>query len=88
MARLIDSQFYCINCGKRGMDCLRRTGRQKKGLHLKALYCCHCHTICNHAEIKTLDDLVEFKEKFNNGEYKQLAKESIIQCKKDNWWCY
>lgn len=29
MARYEESSFYCLNCGERGLDCLRKTGKKK-----------------------------------------------------------
>ena len=46
------SQCYCINCGKKGLDIARRSGRYREPGHLKKLYCVYCQKEYNHVEIR------------------------------------
>lgn len=80
---VVINEFYCINCGNKGIDLARKKGHQHKAGHLKKLYCIHCKTTCNHYECPTPEDVFKFKEKFNNGDFVELAKESIETCKKE-----
>ena len=79
------SEFYCINCGNRGIDLMRRQSKQHKAGHMKKLYCLNCQIFCNHYECHNLEDVNKFKNKFEKGEFIELAKESIEECKKDRW---
>ena len=79
------SEFYCINCGNRGIDILRSHNKRHKAGHMKKLNCLHCQATCNHYECPSSEDVDEFKNKFNNGEFVKLAKESIEECKKERW---
>lgn len=88
MAKYVECGFYCLNCGKRGIDCLRKKGKQKSAGHRKKMYCITCRQICNFYEVHTKEDVIEFKQRYKNGDFIEEAKASIIQSKKDNWWCF
>ena len=82
---VVINEFYCINCGNKGIDLARKKGHQHKVGHLKKLYCIHCQTTCNHYECHNSEDVDKFKNKFEKGEFIDLAKKSIEECKKDRW---
>lgn len=69
--------FYCINCGNKGIGLMRKQGFKHQGMHRKKLYCVHCKCEVNHVECKTFDEVEEFRENFANGVYKDEAKESL-----------
>lgn len=88
MAKYIESQFYCINCGERGLDCLRKIGKKKGAAHRKKMYCPSCRQIVNHYEVHTKEEAEEFKQRYKNGDFIEEAKASIEYSKKDDWWCF
>lgn len=46
------SEFYCTNCGKKGIPIARKTGKQREAGHLKHLYCIYCKKDWNFAEVR------------------------------------
>ena len=72
-----EHSFYCIKCGNKGIPIMRRQSFQHKKMHRKKLYCLHCKEEVNHIECKTLEDIETFKINFENGVYKDEAKESL-----------
>lgn len=66
MNNLRFSDFYCTQCGNKGIPIVRKAGQQRETGHLKKLYCLHCQKETNHVEIRypskyTLDDFwIEF----------------------------
>ena len=77
MAKYESHDFYCINCGNKGLPVFRNNGRLHSSFHRKKLWCCYCKTECNHIEIRNQEEKETFMEAFNNGEYKEEANESI-----------
>lgn len=75
-----EHSFYCINCGNRGIPLSRPQGFKHEKMHRKKLYCIHCKQEVNHVECKTFDEIQEFKDNFENGVYKNEAKESLCAC--------
>lgn len=73
-----EHKFYCINCGKEGMPLMRQIGHQHESFHRKKLYCPWCKKEVNHVELKTQEDILQFKEDFEKGLYKEEAEESIL----------
>lgn len=69
--------FYCLNCGNRNISVMRSRGRLREKGHLKALYCPYCKKSVNHFECFDDEDAWLFKQRFENGEFKEKAKESI-----------
>jgi hypothetical protein len=69
--------FYCLNCGNKGIPIMRKEGWQHGRMHRKKLYCLHCREEVNHIECKTYADVIEFRENFENGVYKNEAEESL-----------
>ena len=74
--KMASSDFYCLNCGNK-YSLFRKQGKQKKSFHRKKLY-------CNFIECKSPQDVKEFKQHFNAGEYKEEAKKSIEYCKTES----
>ena len=80
------SDFYCTECGNKGIPIMRRPGGQREAGHLKNLYCIHCRKETNHVEIRpfgayTYDD---FLREFNLGRFVQgnrIALEDLHSCK-------
>ena len=72
-----EHNFYCINCGNKGISLMRKQGFKHERMHRKKLYCLFCKKEVNHIECKTFDEVQEFRENFENGVYKNEAEESI-----------
>lgn len=77
MASYENHDFYCINCGRKGIPLSRRVSLQHGKFHRKKLYCIYCKEEVNHIECRTPEEVEEFKENFENGVYKDEAKESL-----------
>lgn len=82
-----NSEFYCLNCGKRGIPIMRKVGKQKADKHRKKMYCPYCRLTLNHIEIKNYEDKLQFLEDFKAGNYQEEAQESIqyTQAENKNW---
>lgn len=48
----LDSNFYCVFCGNKGIPIARKSGASREGGHLKKLYCLKCNQETNHVECK------------------------------------
>ena len=48
----LDSTFYCIKCGTKGIPIVRKRGKAREAGHLKKLYCLKCGKEINHVECK------------------------------------
>lgn len=69
--------FYCINCGNKGIELARKQNFKKESMHRKKLYCLYCKCEVNHIECKTSSEVELFKENFKRGVYVDEAKESL-----------
>lgn len=49
---IVDEEFYCTQCGSRGIPIPRRKGAEREAGHLKKLFCLKCQKETNHAECK------------------------------------
>ena len=75
------NDFWCINCGNKGIPIIRpRSSRREPG-HMKALYCCHCRMVINHVETRDEEEKLQFQQDFSEGKYKEKAEESIRYAK-------
>lgn len=86
MAAYKEHNFYCINCGNKGIPLRRKVGFQHGKFHRKKLYCPYCKMEINHVECKTQEDVENFLEDFKNGVYKDEAEESILACRSSKLW--
>jgi len=75
--REFSSDFWCINCGNKGIPVMRERGRKREAGHRKALYCITCRTTVNHIETRNEEEARQFREDFDAGLYKEEAKQSI-----------
>ena len=69
--------FYCLKCGNKGLGIFRNVGFQRERFHRKKLYCPFCKEEVNHIECKTPEEIEELKKNFENGVYRDEAKESL-----------
>ena len=72
--------FYCLRCGNKGIPIMRQRGHEREKYHLKKLYCLACRCEVNHMECRTDEEVYDFKIAFENGEFVELANESIVHC--------
>ena len=77
MARYTEHSFYCMRCGRKGIPVARRDSHNHEKHHRKKLWCPWCGMEVNHIECRTPEEVEEFKENFENGVYKDEAKESL-----------
>lgn len=76
------SRFFCTGCGREGISIHRKKGQERKGGHLKKLYCLFCKDEVNHVEIKTNGnyDLEDFKREFECGRFVDGNRIEIEKC--------
>ena len=74
--------FYCMNCGNHIIELPRPRGHKYGKHHRKQLYCPWCKIECNAIECRTDTEVIEFKEQFAEGAYKEEAQASIDFIKK------
>ena len=78
------SEFWCINCGNKGIPIIRMRGKPRKEGHRKGLYCLNCRMVINHIETHSEEEARKFREKFDAGEYIEEAEKSIAYAKEHN----
>ena len=75
--KMENHDFYCLKCGKKGLNVYRRQGHQHEKYHRKKLYCFYCKEEVNHMECRNQAEIDEFKDAFERGEFIDEAEESI-----------
>ena len=65
--------FYCINCGHKGIPITRQSGHKRGTGHRKLLYCPFCKHTVNHIEVSNEFEAKEFMEAFLNGAFAEEA---------------
>ena len=83
---MVSHDFYCINCGKKGIPLARKRGHQHSSFHRKKLYCIYCQKEVNMDECKNEFEVQEFLENYANGVYEDEAKESLSYCGDTGKW--
>jgi hypothetical protein len=75
-----DSEFYCVQCGQKGIPIVRKQGKEREAGHLKKLYCLNCGVQTNHVEIKSFTkySYEDFKTEY---EYGNFTEEGIRKYK-------
>ena len=65
------SEFYCTECGRRGIPLPRFKGNFREGGHLKVLFCPHCQKEVNHVEITSRGSYTyqDFYDEFTRGRF-------------------
>lgn len=75
--QMVIHDFYCINCGKKGLPLPRPKGSQKQPFHRKKLYCFNCQKEVNHIECRCYSEVERFLEEFAAGAYSDEAETSL-----------
>ena len=86
--KIYTSDFYCTNCGKKGIPVIRFSGKGRESGHLKKLFCVYCQEEHNHAEVRsgapyTAED---FKEEFELGRFvdgNKVPIAELISCQEE-----
>ena len=78
---MVIHDFYCMNCGEKGIPLPRKTGHQHGKHHRKKMYCLKCKMEVNHIEVRTEEERAEFFENFNNEVYVNEVAESLAYLK-------
>lgn len=81
MANIVMHDFYCIKCGQKNLTIPRRDGRLHGKGHRKKLYCFHCNEEINCVECRNDEEVKEFKEAFERGDFEDEAEESLANCR-------
>ncbi len=81
------SDFFCTECGRRGLSCGRRVGSQREAGHLKKLYCMYCGKETNHAEVRPYGayNVEDFEEEFRLGRFvdgQKIPIAELMSCSK------
>lgn len=78
---LLQSNFYCTQCGNANIPVYRKLSRMREAGHLKRLYCYHCKKETNHAECRSIGKYskTEFLIEFNNGNFDEEGN------RKEDW---
>jgi len=66
------SDFYCSQCGRKGIPVWRRMGSEREAGHLKKLYCLHCQKETNFCEIRPFAQkytINDFWLEYENGNF-------------------
>lgn len=77
------SEFYCTECGNKGIPLFRQKSKVRESGHLKVLYCPHCRKDVNFVEIRPRSPytLATFKIEFNEGNFENgVRKMTYRQC--------
>lgn len=83
--QMTQSRFFCTKCGREGIPVNRKKGQQRKGGHLKKLYCLYCGEEVNHAEIREVGgyNIDDFQQEYNLGRFvdgNRIAIKDLLDC--------
>ena len=69
--KFLQSDFYCTQCGNKGLPVQRLKGQEREKGHLKILYCIYCNKETNHVEIRSDQKYTykDFKTEFEYGNF-------------------
>lgn len=70
--------FYCINCGAKGIPLIRKQSSRKSANHRKNMYCIRCKHTVNHIECRSAEEVKQFLSDFNTGKYTEEAKADLL----------
>lgn len=81
------SDFYCVECGKKGIPVPRKGSLKKEAGHLKKLYCLHCQKETNHAEVRPYGsyNVEDFQLEFEKGRFingNRIPITELLSCSK------
>lgn len=73
------SEFYCTQCGNKGIPIMRRRGAEREAGHLKKIYCLKCKQELNHVECKPFShyDYNDFLQEFEYGNFSEDGQRKV-----------
>lgn len=77
------TDLFCLNCGNKGIPIYRKKSSIREAGHRKALYCINCKETVNHYECRNINEIYDFKQRFQSGEFAEEAKNSIMYIKQE-----
>ena len=88
----ITSEFYCTECGSKGIPIARKIGTKKEPGHLKKIYCLKCKKETNHAEVRPYGsyDYEDFLEEYSLGRFfegKKIHVMNLMSCSNNDCLC-
>lgn len=69
--------FYCIQCGKKGIPIARANNKRKGKEHRKYMYCPNCKHMTNHIECWNELEAQKFQNDFQKGVYIDESREEL-----------
>lgn len=85
---ILTSDFYCTECGRKGIPIARKKGQEREPGHLKKLYCLCCGKETNHAEVRDIGSSytkADFLEEFVLGRFvdgQKIPVADLMSCTK------
>lgn len=81
------SDFYCTECGSRGIPIMRKAGQSREPGHLKKLFCLKCKKETNHVEVRPYGNYryENFLEEYSLGRFfegKRIPVSGLNGCSK------
>lgn len=83
------SDFYCTECGNKGIPIPRKRGQERGSGHLKNMFCLKCQKETNHCEIVGEEgnsySHEDFVKEFNLGRFvdgNRIAIKDLVKCTK------
>lgn len=79
------SDFYCTECGSRGIPIMRKAGQSREPGHLKKLFCLKCKRETNHVEVRPYGNYryENFLEEYSLGRFfegKRIPVANLASC--------
>ena len=76
---ILDHDFYCTCCGRKGIPVSRDKRRVRERGHLKKLFCLTCNKEVNHVEVieNSKYDKKKFSDEFKSGNFDSQGKRVI-----------
>ena len=76
---ILDHEFYCTCCGKKGIPICRDGRKIKEKGHLKKIYCINCQREVNHVEVveQSKYNKAVFIDEFKSGNFDKSGNRVI-----------
>lgn len=76
---ILDHDFYCTCCGRKGIPISREKNKIRECGHLKKLYCIYCNREVNHAEVDENSKYNKdaFLDEYKSGNFDREGKRVI-----------
>ena len=81
------NEFYCTECGQKGIPIPRCKGNLRNSGHLKKIFCIHCGKETNHVEICGSYCEDDFRKEFEKGRFIDGLRVPLSECQICNVDC-